>query len=104
MNHQLFLFVAVFFLLLSWFNSFRHYLRTWIAQFRSQPSIAKRRRKNKSHNGLLILHNPNGVGKEHFNQWKRGTLLDKGNEVIYILRNVLSVEMFYAENLLSINI
>ncbi len=48
MNRHLLLFIAVFFLLLSWFNNFRHLLRTWIAQFRSKPSVAKRRRRNKS--------------------------------------------------------
>ena len=49
MNRHLLLFIAVFFLLVSWFTNFRHCLRTWIARFRSQPSIAKRKRKNKSH-------------------------------------------------------
>lgn len=47
MNCHLLLFIAVIFLSLSWFNNLRHYLRIWIAQFRSQPSIAKHRRKNK---------------------------------------------------------
>ena len=45
MNRHLLLLIAVSLLLLSWFINFRHYLRTWIAQFRSKPSIAKRKRK-----------------------------------------------------------
>ena len=48
MNRHLLLLIAISLLVLSWFTNFRHYLRTWIAQFRSQPSIAKRKRKNKS--------------------------------------------------------
>ena len=48
MNRHLLLLIAVCLLILSWLTIFRHYLRTWIAQFRSQPSIAKCKRKNKS--------------------------------------------------------
>ena len=48
MNRYLLLFLAVFLLMLSWFIRFRHYLRVWIAQFRSQSSVTKRRRKSKS--------------------------------------------------------
>ena len=48
MNRQLLLLIAFFLLLLSWFIRFQHYLGTWIARFRSQPSIAKRKRKDKS--------------------------------------------------------
>jgi len=48
MNRHLLLLIAVSLLLVSWFIDFRHYLITWIAQFRSYPSIAKGKRKNKS--------------------------------------------------------
>jgi hypothetical protein len=46
MNRQLLLLIAVSLLILYWFIKFRHHI--WIAHRRSQPSIAKRRRKNKS--------------------------------------------------------
>ena len=49
MNRQLLLLIAVCLLILSWFINLRHYLCTWIARFRSQPSIAKYKRKNKIH-------------------------------------------------------
>jgi len=48
MNRHLLLLIAVLFLLLSWLINFRHYLLTWIAHHRSKPSVAKRKRKNKS--------------------------------------------------------
>ena len=48
MNRHLLLLIAASLLLVSWFMDFRHYLITWIAQFRSHPSIAKGKRKNKS--------------------------------------------------------
>ncbi len=48
MNRQLLLLIAFCLLILSWFINLRHYLRTWIAQFRSHPSIAKGKHKNKS--------------------------------------------------------
>ena len=48
MNRHLLLFVAIFVLLLSWLNTLRHYLGTWIARHRSKPSVAKRKRKDKS--------------------------------------------------------
>ena len=48
MNRHLLPLIAFSLLLVSWFTNFRHFLRTWIAQFRSYPSIAKDKRKNKS--------------------------------------------------------
>ena len=48
MNRHLPLFIAAFFLLVSWFTTLRHYLRTWIAHHRYKPSVAKHKRKNKS--------------------------------------------------------
>jgi hypothetical protein len=48
MHRHLTLFMAVSLLLVSRFIKFRLYLRTWIAHLRSQPSIAKCKRKNKS--------------------------------------------------------
>jgi hypothetical protein len=48
MHRHLVLMIVVSLLLASWFIRFRHYLRTWIAHFRSQSSIAKHKRKNKS--------------------------------------------------------
>ena len=53
MNRHLLLLINVFLLLVLWSINFRHYLHICIAQFQSQPSIAKRKRKNKS--GLLFL-------------------------------------------------
>ena len=48
MNRQLLLLIAVSPLLVSWLTTLRRHLRTCIAHFRSQPSIAKCKRKNKS--------------------------------------------------------
>jgi len=48
MNRQVLLLMAVFLLTLSWFINYYGYLRTWIARFGSQPSVAKRKRKEKS--------------------------------------------------------
>ena len=48
MNRHRLLLIAIYLLLVSWFTNFRHSLRAWIAQFRSYPSIAKGKRKNKS--------------------------------------------------------
>jgi IS1 family transposase len=48
MNRHLLLLIAFCLLVLSWFISLRHYLRIWITRFRSQPSVAKHKRKNKS--------------------------------------------------------
>ena len=48
MNRQLLLFIAASLLILSCFIKYYDYLRTWIARFHSQPSIAKGKRKNKS--------------------------------------------------------
>ena len=48
MNRHLLLFIAFLLLLLSWFIRFRHFLRTWIAHHRTKPSVAKRKRKDKS--------------------------------------------------------
>ena len=56
MNRHLLLLIAVFLLLISWSINFRHYLRTWSAQFRSKPSIAKRKRKNKNRPMSLLRH------------------------------------------------
>jgi IS1 family transposase len=47
MDLQHLLLTSVSFLILYWFIKFRHHI--WIAQFRPQPSIAKRKYKNKSH-------------------------------------------------------
>jgi len=58
MNHQLLLFIAFFLLPISWFTNFRHYLRRWIVHRRSQPSIAKRKRKNKSRPFPLPVKRP----------------------------------------------
>ena len=48
MRRHLVLFIVVFFLLVYWFIKYYDYLRVWITHFFSQPSIAKRKRKNKS--------------------------------------------------------
>ena len=48
MNRHLLLFIAVFFLLVSWFIKWYDHMRIWITQLRSQLSVAKRKRKNKS--------------------------------------------------------
>ena len=48
MNRHLLLYIAIFFLLVSWFNTLRHYLRTWIAHLRTKSSVAERKCKNKS--------------------------------------------------------
>jgi hypothetical protein len=48
MNRQLPLLIAVSLLILSWLTNFRPFLRTWFAHLRTEPSVAKRKRKNKS--------------------------------------------------------
>ena len=48
MNRHLLLYIAAFFLLVSCFNTLRHYLCTWIAHLRTKPSLAKRKRKDKN--------------------------------------------------------
>jgi hypothetical protein len=48
MNRHLLLYIAAFFLLVSWFNTLRHYLCAWIAHLRTKPSVAKRKGKDKS--------------------------------------------------------
>jgi hypothetical protein len=48
MNRHLLLLIAVSLLLVSWLTNFLHFLRTWIAHLRTKPSVAKRRRRNKS--------------------------------------------------------
>lgn len=49
MHHYLLPLLVISLLVVSWLIEYRHYLHTWIiSHSRIQPSIAKRRRKNKS--------------------------------------------------------
>jgi len=58
MNRYLLLLIAVFVLLVSWLTTLRHYLRTWIAHLRAKPSVAKRKRENKSFPYLFPTKRP----------------------------------------------
>ena len=58
MNRHLLLLTAVFVLLVSWLNNFRHYMLIWIAHHRSKSSLAKGRRKNKSRPYLSPTRRP----------------------------------------------
>lgn len=59
MNRHLLLFIAVFSLLVSWFNNFRHYLRTWFANLRSKLSVAHRMREKQESSMPISQHNQN---------------------------------------------
>ena len=52
------LLLIVISLLVFWLIEYRHYFRIWITHRRSQPSVAKRRRKNKSLPHLLPTKRP----------------------------------------------
>lgn len=47
MHRHLVLLIAISPLLVSWFIKYYDYPRMWIAHFRSQPSVAYRKRENK---------------------------------------------------------
>ena len=59
MHRHLVLLITASLLLVSWLIKYYGYLRTWIAQLCSQPSIAKRKRKNKSRPCPCLPKDPN---------------------------------------------
>ena len=79
MNRHLLLLIAISLLLVSWFINCYGYLRTWFAHLRTKPSVAKRRRKNKSR---LCPFPPRAVVRQSYGN-HRHQLWQQASQTVY---------------------